>query len=309
MGLSNIPENAERPRDNNDSMFESIVGIDWSGADSSYGVAQSISGSSVDLLHHAVGTQDAWDRNNLLPYLIDTLNSSVNTLVLVDSGFGFPKGTETHLFGVSTWRELVAKTSQLLTDHQSPENVVRHLNETNGVNAFKLPGERTDPSFFTSTGVKYHRYVEQYVPQAISQFYFGDGVRVGGHTITFLAFLNQLFEARDAGKCSFAVWPQEADAISGSANIVAETYPVLFSDETYSFEFTEADVDWETFPRLLYRNRTKLDSPYGEIWSRLTCEERNAFDAIRKTPGEDANISRCIASLNRLITSSEFPGV
>jgi len=212
--------------------FERVIGVDWSGAgddsqnNRGLAVAEHVQGKSRILDWHV----SRRSRAEMIQWLIARLNPSIPpTLIGLDFAFGFPAGARANVFGSRDWQSMTAAVKRLLSEHGSAKSVAEALNaqaKFNGHGPFRTNENRNDFRFYLDNDVRYYRLVENYVPEAISPWYMGSGATVGFSTITGLAALGHLVEARDEGRCDFRVFPFEP--CDEGCHLLAEVYPAIW---------------------------------------------------------------------------------
>lgn len=210
-------------------LFERHIALDWSGA----GLDSSRTPGLAVADHRGIVAPPkytTWSRDEIDAYLRSVLDPDApRAIVAIDAALSYPYGFQSAVFGVQSWREMVAAFAELRADHPTARELARALNsqfEDGG--PFRFNDSRNDNSFYRNHGVAYYRAVDMIMPQCLSPFYLGSGATVGFHTITCLRTISRLLALRDAGEVSFHVWPQEGIAPRSDVHVIAECYPALY---------------------------------------------------------------------------------
>jgi hypothetical protein len=216
-------------------LFDRVVSIDWSGAGSE---AERVSlriaiwekeGDRCRIqLPITSGTSRNWSRTECRDYLRQVLSASKRTLVGMDFGFGLPWGSDSAIFRVRGWREMIRRIGELYAANgtaRAVAHVINGLDHLGGHGPYRFNESRTDFRFYLDHGIPYFRATELAAPQAISQWYMGSGGTVGFHTITGLSAIDWLIGLRDVGHLPFAVWAFEE--VEPSQHVLVETYPAI----------------------------------------------------------------------------------
>lgn len=266
-----------------DMLFDRIVSIDWSGAGSeAERVALRIAVWEKDgdrcriQPPVAFGTTRNWRRSECRGYLRDVLSEDKRTLVGMDFGFGLPWGSESAIFRVRGWREMIRRIGQLYQANgtaRAAAQVINSMPHLNGHGPYRFDDSRTDYRFYLDNGVAYYRLTELAAPQAISQWYMGAGGTVAFHTITGLSAIDGLISLRDKDNLRFAVWPFEE--IEPSQHVLVETYPAICPKCAHDPSCQGGDeVDaWKVLQMLVAKNRDGSladlfeiqEQPFGRI--------------------------------------------
>lgn len=218
--------------------FHSFVGVDWSGRgapeDSNPGLAVAeASGPTATVLKWHARKRS---RIELVSWLASRLGPSEHAVCIgLDFAFGFPMGAMKSVFGASEWRELPDRMRALLTDYGTAKSVAVAINADarfRGNGPFRTNEDRTNSRFYLDSGIPYYRLVEQFVPQAISQWYMGSGATVAFSTITGLAALGDLLARRDRLEIDFTVHPFEPQRLG--VHTLVEVYPAIWQKESGS---------------------------------------------------------------------------
>lgn len=211
-------------------MFERWVGIDWSGAATrservNLAVARGDSRELELELVHPPSAKRKWTRNEALDFLFELLKHPEPHLIGVDAAFGFPAGFARAWIGVEDWTAMVKEFGRLEREHGRARDVAAAINGQFEGGPFRFNESRNDRRFYLAHDVAYFRQTDLLTPQCLSAFYMGSGAAVGFHTITFLACLSELIEARERREVDFQVWPFEG-GLRG-VHTFAEVYPAL----------------------------------------------------------------------------------
>jgi hypothetical protein len=214
-------------------MFARQIGVDWSGGgrsdESQRGLAVAIceDGGSV---RQANWFDKRRSRDELVSFLIRELHpSKPRTIVGMDFCFGLPAGAGKLLFGKEGWQESSFGMRALTEEHGTARAVAQAVNarpEFGGHGPYRFDENRNDFRFYLDHGVRYYREVETFVPQALSPWYVGSGAAVGFSTITGMAAIGELLQARSRGECDFRVWPFED--VDDERHVLAEVYPAIW---------------------------------------------------------------------------------
>lgn len=221
-------------------MFDRIISVDWSGAGSETdGVdlriavfdAQTAKSMIVDRPYQN-RTVVSWSRQAFRAWIVDQLRDKRRALIAMDFGFGLPWGSDTAVFGVTGWREMIRKIAEKYEANGTARSTayavnadVRHC----GHGPYRFDDNRNDFRFYLDKGVAYYRLTELIAPQSISQWYLGSGGTVGFHTISGLAAINHLVREREAGRFDFVVWPHESLVPDETKHVLVESYPAVCS--------------------------------------------------------------------------------
>jgi hypothetical protein len=223
-------------------MFDRIISVDWSGA--------SLETSRVDLrvvvfdtAHKQPRVVDPdrniarWSRKAFRSWIIKQLQDQQPALVVMDFGFGLPWGSDQAVFQVAGWRAMIDAITKRYEQSGEARATAEYINADErfgGHGPYRFDSNRNDFRFYADSGVAYYRLTELVAPQAISQWYLGSGGTVGFSTISGLAAINHLIEAREAEQLDFRVWPHECFAPDGTRHVIAESYPAIC---TYAGDF------------------------------------------------------------------------
>lgn len=243
-------------------MFERWVGIDWSGA-----------ATRADRINLAVAREDSgelelvqppskkrkWTRNEALEFLFDLLKHPEPHLIGVDAAFGFPAGFARAWIGVEDWTAMVKEFGRLEREHGRARDVAAAINGQFEGGPFRFNESRNDRRFYLAHDVAYFRQTDLLTPQCLSAFYMGSGAAVGFHTITFLACLSELIEARERGEVDFQVWPFEG-GLRG-VHTFAEVYPALLEAPDGTGELSGDERDAMKIVQFLRDGRYTLEIP------------------------------------------------
>ncbi|RAL21791.1 hypothetical protein DL240_13140 [Lujinxingia litoralis] len=229
--------------------FERIIGIDWAGAgrdDQRVGlrIVEAAAGQPAREVRPPGTRARNWKRVEVFDYLRELLRPDApRTLVGIDASLGYPVGAASEVFGVESWRALVARIAAMRRDAPTLDAFLDRVNmpfaEEVGVPLYSRDREgrawdrphHSPGEFYSARGVAYWRMVELFLPQSLSAFYMGPGPMVAGHTLTCLAMLDALLTLRDAGELDVSVWPQEG-GLSGTHHVIAECYPSMLPRDT-----------------------------------------------------------------------------
>ena len=206
----------------------------------------------------------------------------------MDFGFGLPWGSDTTIFGVKGWRELVRSIAQAYAEAGTARAAAEAINaqsEFEGHGPFRFNEGRTDSRFYLDHGVAYYRLTELAAPQAISQWYLGSGGTVGFHTITGLSAIDSLIGSRDAGELHFRVHPFEA--VDSTQHVLVESYPAI-CPECVADEQCQGDDEhdaWKVLQCLVAANTSgEIESwfdlpnvPFGRVQD-VDVEEQIRFE-------------------------------
>lgn len=214
-------------------MFYRQIGVDWSGGGRSN---ESQRGLAVAICEDGKAVRKAdWfskrrSRDELVAYLIRELAPSrPRTVVGMDFCFGLPAGAGKLIFGAEDWHATCAGMASLMDEHETARAAALSINarpEFGGHGPYRFDENRNDFRFYLDHGVRYYREVETFVPQALSPWYVGSGAAVGFSTITGMAAIAELLQARYRKECDFRIWPfEEGD---DACHVLAEVYPAIW---------------------------------------------------------------------------------
>lgn len=217
----------------NSTNFERWVGIDWSGAGTNQtrvNLAICDDPGTGPRIVLPAGKSRRWTRDEVYDWLLGVLHpESPRAIVGLDAALGYPVGTALALTGAESWRGLVAELARELDLHGTARAAAHAINDRfKDGGPFRFDDSRNDRRFYLNHDVAYFRQGDLITPQCISAFYMGSGAAVGFHTITALATLSRLMDAREEGLVDFHVWPQEG-LKPRAVHVIAETYPALYS--------------------------------------------------------------------------------
>jgi hypothetical protein len=221
-------------------MFDRIISVDWSGAGSeTEGVDLRIAVFDaalnqprvVDRIHQNRNFA-SWSREAFRLWITNELGDKRPALVVMDFGFGLPWGSDQAVFEVAGWRATISAIAKRYEESKTARATAMSINNDKrfrGHGPYRFNSNRNDFRFYADNGIAYYRLTELVAPQAISQWYLGSGGTVGFHTISGLAAISHLIEAREAGKLDFCVWPHEHEGFApdGSRHVIAESYPAI----------------------------------------------------------------------------------
>lgn len=154
----------------------------------------------------------------------------------MDFPFGYPWGSDEHVFQVHGWEAMVRSIRGRHERAGSARQTAERLNleeRFDGHGPFRFNHNRTDYRFYVDNGVSYYRLTELVAPQASSVWYLGAGPGVGHQTITGLSLLAELVCAREEDRVTFTIWPHEgADGreCHTETHVLLEGYPAILPE-------------------------------------------------------------------------------
>lgn len=226
------------------AMFQRYVSVDWSGRAMEHqpvplAVAVANRGAPAEIIQPPRSPRVRnWSRAECREWLSAILvPGQSRTIVALDFGLGLPWGADQAVFGCVGWRAMLQALAELYARCETARKVGAAVNwdpRFAGCGPYRFNEDRADFRFYPRHGVAYYRLVENAVPQAISQWYLGQGAAVGFSTITGQAALHDLIASREAGRIQFRVWPQECESPLdlGDGHVLVECYPALFAKPT-----------------------------------------------------------------------------
>jgi hypothetical protein len=212
--------------------FKRIFGVDWSGAGRDDECNRSLAVAVWSETDMVAKIDYSWRRQRstrleFQEWLIEVLRpKNPPALIGLDFGFGYPRGASRILFGSEAWKCVREQMATLMAQHDTARAVALEINRPYGKNGPFRDKDRSNFHFYLSNGVPYLRLVEQFVPQAISQWYMGSGATVALSSITGMALLGRLLRLRHKGECKFRVFPFEN--IELELHAIVEIYPALY---------------------------------------------------------------------------------
>lgn len=219
-------------------MFDRIISVDWSGAGSeTKGVDLRVAIFDTEKNHPTIvnrpdqnRTVVSWSRQAFRKWIVQQLQVERPALVAMDFGFGLPWGSDTAVFGVTGWRQMIRKIAEKYEGNGTAGATAKAINNEKrfgGHGPYRFDKNRNDFRFYSDNGVAYYRLTELIAPQGISQWYMGSGGKVGFHTISGLAAINYLVQKREEGRLDFVVWPHESLTPDGTKHVLVESYPAI----------------------------------------------------------------------------------
>jgi hypothetical protein len=265
------------------TMFDRMISVDWSGAGKEtkrvdLRIAKFDAALKQPIVVRQSDQSRSWTRSAFQSWITAELRDKQPTLVVMDFGFGFPWGSDQAVFGVVGWRAMISAIAKRYEENETACATADSINSNRrfrGHGPYRFDSNRNDFRFYADNGIAYYRLTELVAPQAISQWYFGPGGRVGFSTITGLSAIHHLVLLREAGDLDFYVWPHECLSPDGTKHVIAESYPALCS---YAGDFGpccdphERDA-WKVIKMLMMRrNEGNLrglfqvrEQPFGRI--------------------------------------------
>lgn len=214
--------------------FERYIGIDWSGA------AQVRDGIAVaqlcqtDERPESLSRDFGWSRESVMDWLVaELLPDKKRTFVGLDFCFGYPAGAAKKVFDADRWSDLPFKMRDLIgkrTARQTSEHI--NAEKFNGFGPFRIGHAARNYDFYLRHGIGRYRHTELFAPGALSAWDVLQGAQVALSTITGIAALATLIEARTRGSAAFSIYPFED--VSEDDHVIAEVYPGLAPRNSYS---------------------------------------------------------------------------
>jgi precorrin-8X/cobalt-precorrin-8 methylmutase len=215
--------------------FERYIGIDWSGA------AQVRDGIAVAQMCRAdeqpqnVFRDFRWSRESVMDWLVaELLPGKKRTFVGLDFCFGYPAGAAKKVFDADRWSELPFKMRRLI-DKRTARETAEHINAEKfvGLGPFRIGHAARNYDFYLRHGIGRYRHTELFAPGALSAWDVLQGAQVALSTITGIAALATLIEARNERRAAFSIYPFED--IGERDHVIAEVYPGLATSNDYHY--------------------------------------------------------------------------
>src|SRR6266852_4637913 len=155
-------------------MFERLISIDWSGADSDTSrvalrIAQWTPGGATLVSPPSKLGARSWSRSSALAFLTSELHpQKPRTAVALDFAFGLPWGSDTIVFGVVGWSAMLRSIRDLLLQHgkaRATACAINNRKDFQGHGPYRFDEGRADFRFYLRYGVPYYRVIELVVPQ------------------------------------------------------------------------------------------------------------------------------------------------